>query len=46
MIKFKYNIILGLMFWIFEPKCKYTNNNKVLPRKQRVKSAGRIKIYS
>jgi hypothetical protein len=46
MITFKYNIILGLMFWIFEPKFTYKNNNKVLPRKQRIKSAGRTKIYS
>lgn len=34
------------MFWIFEPKFNYKNNNKVLPYKQKIKSYGKTKIYS
>lgn len=46
MIKFKYDVILGLMFWIIQPEFNYKNNSKVLPRKQKIKAVGKIKMYS
>ena len=46
MIKFKYNVILGLLFWIIEPQFNYKNNITVLPIKKKIKSFGRTKTYS